>query len=125
MKRIDVKVEGTVSGFAASGETDEEAQARLVLDAEMLANKEGNPRLHLGVKASYDIATVCLNCKGLVCFSHPVGEQTLTLLGHELTAGARVKCIDCGVEFIASFELVPLTLNYPKDFHEAMGIKIP
>jgi hypothetical protein len=47
MRKVSAKFAGTVSGFASPEETDEQAIARLLLDAEMSVNKEQRVRLHL------------------------------------------------------------------------------
>lgn len=58
--KIEVKVRGTVTGWVRPGETEEDAKARAVLEAEMGANAVGDPRLHLSVVAM----ETCPLCKG-------------------------------------------------------------
>lgn len=50
IRKISAPIEGTIIGWAEENETDEQALARLVTEAEMKANEEGNPRLHLNLK---------------------------------------------------------------------------
>jgi hypothetical protein len=50
IRKITAPITGTISGWAEDNETDKQALARLILEAEMKANEEGNPRLHLNLK---------------------------------------------------------------------------
>jgi len=48
--KVEVKVTGVVQGFVKDNETEDNAKARLVLEAEMLANDKGTVRLHLSME---------------------------------------------------------------------------
>lgn len=60
MRKVRVAVTGEVSGFAMDEETDEEAQARLVLEAEMSANgSKARLHLHIASETQDDTETHC------------------------------------------------------------------
>jgi hypothetical protein len=48
-RRLEIKVTGTLYGFANTHTEDEEARAKLVLEAEQRVNRFGDMRLHLNL----------------------------------------------------------------------------